>query len=181
MANEKERADDPKSLMPMAIYLSFSLIYGRISSGDDYGFMHKIICIDEGWKFLTNPAASQYVQSVRREGRKQGAGLWLISQSYEDFQTDTTKIYWNLAETKIIMKVPPQEARKITAALQLPTSFARSLAEAETGQAVISIDGKVKACMTFNPCPTKLELAIAAGSAGARPITVQDMENPSFI
>ena len=119
-----------QSIKGLATYICFELINSRVRSGAASEYKDKIVVLDEAWKLIQSGMARHYLEALYREGRKQNTGVWLISQSYEDFQGDND-IFFKYAETKIIMSIPDEEVTQLIEDIELSGSMAALINEKE--------------------------------------------------
>lgn len=128
----------------LATYICFELINSRVKSGVMSKYKNKIVVLDEAWKMIQSPAARSYLERLYREGRKQNTGVWLISQSYEDFQGEND-IFFKYAETKIIMSIPDEEVTQLIEEIELSNSMSSIINEKEghtmPGMGILHIAG----------------------------------------
>lgn len=161
----------------LATYICFELINSRVRSGEMSQYKNKIVVLDEAWKMIQNGSARQYLEALYREGRKQSTGVWLISQSYEDFQGDND-IFFKYAETKIFMSIPDEEVTQLIEDVELSNAMAGIINEKEghtmPGMGILHIGGgnDKHETVSFYCQMTQLELEIAdTTDANKPPIT----------
>lgn len=153
----------------LATYICFELINSRVRSGNMNKYKNKIVVLDEAWKLIGEGDARRYLEALYREGRKQNTGVWLISQSFEDFQGEND-IFFKYAETKIIMSIPDEEVTQLMEEIELSTSMASFINEkhghTQAGLGILHIGGGNDKHETaaFYCTMTDLELAIAETS-----------------
>lgn len=171
-------AQDIKGL---ATYMCFELINSRVRSGSLSEFKNKIVVLDEAWKLINGGMARTYLNALYREGRKQNTGVWLISQSYEDFQGDND-VFLKYAETKIIMSIPDEEVTQLVEDIELSSSLASSINEKEghtqPGKGILHIAGgnDKHETLTFYCVQSPLETAVAdTTDANKPPLTAVDI------
>ena len=162
----------------LATYICFELINSRVRSGKMSEFKNKIVVLDEAWKLIQGGMARKYLEALYREGRKQNTGVWLISQSYEDFQGEND-IFFKYAETKVIMSIPDEEVTQLTEDIELSNSMASIINEKEghtqPGMGVLHIGGgnDKHETVSFYCQMTPLEKEIAdTTDANKPPLTV---------
>ena len=148
----------------IATYMCFELINSRLVSQQNYGYKNKIVVLDEAWKMVNSGSSRDYLAALFREGRKINTGVWMISQSYEDFQGDN-EVFFKLAETKIIMSIPDSEVTLLTEEIELSSSMADSINAtkyaAQPGVGVLHLGGKRKETVLLYCNMTDLESKIA--------------------
>lgn len=158
----------------LATYICFELINSRIRSDSLSKYKNKIVVLDEAWKMIQSPSARKYLDALYREGRKQNTGIWLISQSYEDFQGDND-IFFKYAETKIIMSIPDEEVTQLIEDIELSSNMASLINEKEghtaPGMGVLHIAGgnDHHETVSFYCQMTPLEKAIADTTDANKP------------
>lgn len=168
------------NLKELATFLTFDLIYSRLTAQGDGGtFSQKILCLDEAWKVLNSPYSREYVEKVSREGRKLKAGLWLISQSYNDFQGDN-QVLFDQANTKILFSLPDAEVKRLQEDLDLsPTMAAYINADVNTprpGYGLLAIRGNQSTTAMFYCQQTEMESRIAdTTDANREPLTPAEL------
>lgn len=165
----------------LATYICFELINSRVKSGSMSKYKNKIVVLDEAWKMIQSGSARKYLEALYREGRKQSTGVWLISQSYEDFQGDND-IFFKYAETKIIMSIPDEEVTQLIEEIELSNSMTGIINEKEghtmPGMGILHIGGgnDRHETVSFYCQMTNLEAAIAdTTDANKPPITPADV------
>lgn len=154
-----------ENLRELATFLTFELIYSRLTAQGDGGtYSQKILCLDEAWKVLNSPYSRGYVEKVSREGRKLKAGLWLISQSYNDFLGEN-KVLFDQATTKLLFALPHAEVEKLRDDLDLSQAMALLIDgernNSHPGLGILVIRGAKQATAIFYCQQTRLEGKIA--------------------
>jgi hypothetical protein len=168
------------NLKELATFLTFDLIYSRLTAEGDGGtFSQKILCLDEAWKVLKSPYSREYVEKVSREGRKLKAGLWLISQSYNDFQGDN-QVLFDQANTKILFSLPDAEVKRLQEDLDLSPTMADYInADKNTprpGYGLLAIRGNQSTTAMFYCQQTEMEARIAdTTDANRDPLTPAEL------
>ena len=163
-----------QSIKGLATYICFELINSRVRSGAASEYKDKIVVLDEAWKLIQSGMARHYLEALYREGRKQNTGVWLISQSYEDFQGEND-IFFKYAETKIIMSIPDEEVTQLIEDIELSGSMAAMINEKEghtqPGVGVLHIGGgnDKHETVSFYCMMTKMELDIADTTNASKP------------
>lgn len=162
------------SIKGIATYMCFELINSRVRAGNVGNYKDKIVVLDEAWKLISNPTARSYIEALYREGRKQNTGIWLISQSYNDFQGDN-EIFLKYAETKIIMSLPDDEVTQLIEDIELSNSMTSIINEKEghtsPGMGILHIAGgnDKHETIAFYCQMTQLESAIADTTDATKP------------
>lgn len=168
------------NLKELATFLTFDLIYSRLTAQGDGGtFSQKILCLDEAWKVLNSEYSRSYVEKVSREGRKLKAGLWLISQSYNDFQ-GKNQVLFDQANTKILFSLPGAEVQRLQEDLELSPSMANCInADEQTprpGFGLLAVRGNQSTTTMFYCQQTPLEQRIAdTTDANREPLTPAEL------
>lgn len=163
-----------ESIKGLATFICFELINSRVRSGTMSQFKNKIVVLDEAWKMIQSPSARKYLDALYREGRKQNTGVWLISQSYEDFQGDND-IFFKYAETKIIMSIPDEEVTQLIEDIELSSNMTTIINEKEgktaPGMGILHIAGgnDKHETISFYCQMTPLEKAIADTTDANKP------------
>lgn len=165
----------------LATYMCFELINSRVRSGAMSEYHNKIVVLDEAWKMIEGGMARKYLEALYREGRKQNTGVWLISQSYNDFQ-GKNDIFFEAAKTKIIMSIPDSEVQQLSDDIELSSSMMSVINEKEghtaPGMGILHIGGGSDRHETvaFYCQMTTLEAAIAdTTDANKPPLTPADI------
>lgn len=173
------KCDD--TIKGLATYICFELINSRVRSSTMSQFKNKIVVLDEAWKMIQSGMARKYLEALYREGRKQNTGIWLISQSYEDFQGDND-IFFKYAETKLIMSIPDEEVTQLIEEIELSSSMTGIINEKEghtaPGMGILHIGGgnEKHETVSFYCQMTPLELAIAdTADANKPPLTASQI------
>ena len=114
---------------------------------------------------MVNSADSRsYLESLFREGRKINTGVWMISQSYEDFH-GPNEVFFKLAETKLIMSIPDIEVTQITDDIELSSSMADMINAdkyaTNPGVGILHLSGKRKETVAFYCNMSDLERKVA--------------------
>lgn len=80
-----------------------NLVWGRVKARGD---QKTLVVLDEGWAMLRgSPEARAFVEEMYRRFRRYGAGIWSVSQSYEDFKdlpgiTNNTEMFFGLRSSE---------------------------------------------------------------------------------
>lgn len=170
-----------ESTRGLATYICFELINSRVRSGNMSQYKNKIVVLDEAWKLINSGESRRYLSALFREGRKQNTGIWLISQSYEDFQGENA-IFFQLSETHIIMSLPDEEVTQLIEEIELSSNMASLINEktgSSQGMGILHINGLKNETASFYCMMTALEKAIADTSdANKPPLTVTQILGP---
>ena len=164
--------------------MCFELINSRIRSGTISEYKNKIVVLDEAWKLIKDGYARKYLDALYREGRKQMTGVWLISQSYEDFQ-GANDIFFKYAETKLIMSIPDEEVAQLAEDIELSNAMQSIINERDghtaPGMGVLHIGGgnDKHETVSFYCEMTQLEAAISdTVDANKPPLTAAQILGP---
>jgi DNA helicase HerA-like ATPase len=79
-----------------------------------------IVLVDEAHRVTADPDAGQVLEQLVRQARKYGTGVWMASQSLDDFvRTDLGRVLAATAATKLVLGVEATVAEDARAAFGL--------------------------------------------------------------
>lgn len=109
-------------------------------------YAEKSIYIDEAWTMLKYEETADFIESLARRARKRGVRLVLASQMAQEF-TDSSqgRATLNSCGTAIIMKQSPASVDKIIEFFKLSEGTRDFLLQAQKGEALLYMEGKVSA------------------------------------
>ena len=175
--------DNNEQIKELAIFMCFELINQRVTAVTTNSvYKNKIVVMDEAWKLIKTKSARAYVEKFCREGRKANTGIWLISQSYMDFQGDNA-VFADLAEMQIILSVPENEVSLLIEDLGLSSSIADMINSDKSkhtpGTGVFAIKGRIKKKIPIYNYMSPLETQIAdTADATKPPMKISDFIPP---
>jgi hypothetical protein len=99
-----------------ALAVVLSRVLGMISRHEG----RLIVLVDEAHRVTADPDAGQVLEQLVRQARKYGAGVWMASQSLDDFvRTDLGRVLAATAATKLVLGVEATVAEDARAAFGL--------------------------------------------------------------
>ena len=109
-------------------------------------YEEKSIYIDEAWTMLKYEETADFIESLARRARKRGVRLVLASQMAQEF-TDSPqgRATLNSCGTAIIMKQSPASVDNILEFFKLSEGTKDFLLQAQKGEALLYLEGKVSA------------------------------------
>ncbi len=175
--------DNNEQIKELAIFMCFELINQRVTAVTTNSvYKNKLVVLDEAWKLIKTKSARAYVEKFCREGRKANTGIWLISQSYMDFQGENA-VFADLAEMQIILSVPENEVSLLIEDLGLSSSIADMINSDKSkhtpGTGVFAIKGRIKKKIPIYNYMSPLETQIAdTADATKPPMKISDFIPP---
>ena len=175
--------DNNEQIKELAIFMCFELINQRVTAVTTNSvYKNKVVVMDEAWKLIKTKSARAYVEKFCREGRKANTGIWLLSQSYMDFQGDNA-VFADLAEMQIILSVPENEVSLLIEDLGLSSSIADMINSDKSkhtpGTGVFAIKGRIKKKIPIYNYMSPLETQIAdTADATKPPMKISDFIPP---
>lgn len=165
--------DNNEQIKELAIFMCFELINQRVTAvTTNTVYKNKIVVMDEAWKLIKTKSARSYVEKFCREGRKANTGIWLLSQSYMDFQGDNA-VFADLSEMQIILSVPENEVSLLIEDLGLSSSIADMINSDKSkhtpGTGVLAIKGRIKKKIPIYNYMSPLEAQIADTADATKP------------
>lgn len=165
--------DSNEQIKELAIFMCFELINQRVTAvTTNTVYKNKIVVMDEAWKLIKTKSARSYVEKFCREGRKANTGIWLLSQSYMDFQGDNA-VFADLSEMQIILSVPENEVSLLIEDLGLSSSIADMINSDKSkhtpGTGVLAIKGRIKKKIPIYNYMSPLEAQIADTADATKP------------
>lgn len=76
-----QNLENHPDLQSVYFFVIRSLIWGKLTDMS----LRKIVAIDEGWKFFSDPVGTELIENLYRTARKFNAAIYSISQSPKDF------------------------------------------------------------------------------------------------
>jgi hypothetical protein len=148
-----------------ALAVVLSRVLGMISRPEG----RLIVLVDEAHRVTADPDAGQVLENLVRQARKYGAGVWMASQSVDDFvRTDLGRILAATAATKLILGVEATVAPEAREVFGLSERELAALSPRFKAGRGVLISGHERAVIDVVAGEHLMPLVIT-GSIGSRP------------